>query len=102
MSKIKVTVETEAKTVKATGVEPGMLRVSVKDAEGNVLHEQDVEGKVAEFSGVANGEYLITAVRLASNGTMIGGMASQRITIAVDELVEYDEPVGFSVEVQEE
>lgn len=102
MAKVTVTVHTEARTVKSTGAAPGLLRVYVKDVEGNVIHEQDVQGNVAEFSGVVAGEYLITAVRLDANGMMLGDMASQRFSVEVDELMEIESPVGFSVQVEAE
>lgn len=98
----KVTVTVETKPVdKPAGVTPGLLRVSVLDAAGNIVSFQDVEGNIAEFKGVVDGEYLITAARIDVNGAPIGETVSQKFVVSVAP-VTYESPVGFTVQVEAE
>lgn len=96
MHKVKITVNTKPVEV-PTGVTPGLLRFNILDESSVVVHSQDVTGTVAEFSGVEDGSYIISVVRVDASGVSLGNTVMQRFTVEVVPVPTYEEPSSISV-----
>lgn len=98
MSKVTVSVATEE--VSTTGIEePGPLRISILTTEGVISHTQDIFGNSAEFVGVVDGDYVITAARVDVNGLAIGNVVRQEFKVLVEPVVTFQQPSSLNVSV---
>lgn len=105
MSKVTVTVVTVPTTLPA-GVTAGALRVSLLDNTGAVVATQDVATSDAVFTGIANGDYTASAVRLDGTGTNLGDAVTAPFSVAdvpppVPEQT-FDAPSSLAVVVEAE
>lgn len=101
MHKVTITVNTKPVEV-PTGVTPGLLRFNILDESNVAVHTQDVTGTVAEFSGVEDGSYIISVVRVDANGVIIGKTVTQRFTVEVIPVPTFEEPSSISISVVQE
>ena len=106
MAKVTVQVVTVQKELPA-GVVAGALRFQVLDANGVVVQGQDVGSPSAVFSGVADGDYVASVVRLDANGNTLGDTVTANFTVATAAPVApapvmYDAPASLSVLVEAE
>lgn len=100
MSKVTVTVVT-VKTDLPAGVIAGDLRVSISQTDGAIVDSQDVDGNEAVFTGIVDGDYIATAVRLDDIGENIGVPIS--VIFSVDDVQDtYGSPESLSVVVEAE
>jgi hypothetical protein len=98
MSKVTISIATVSLELPANIV-AGALRVSIIDAAGTVTHTQDINGIVAEFVGVADGQYSAVAVRLDSNGLPLGSPVTEPFTVAPAVIATYEAPHSMFITV---
>jgi hypothetical protein len=104
MSKVIIAIATVVATLPA-GIEAGPLRIALLDQAGNVVQAQTLTGVEATFTGIADGEFTATAVRLDSTGANLGDVITQAFTVALvvpPVPATFDAPTGLTISVTPE
>lgn len=101
MTTLNVSITT-VKQALAAGVIAGAFRFSLLAAQADpaapaapAIAIQDEAAPAATFTGVLPGDYVITAVRVDSNGNPISALVSAAVTVPVP--AEFDAPATISV-----
>jgi len=100
MAKVTVSVVTVQASLPSGSV-VGAFRLSLLDANGAVVQTQDSATPQAVFSGVADGDYVVSVARLDGNGSNIAEPVTASVHVAVQPVV-YDAPASLSVTVEAE
>jgi hypothetical protein len=102
MSKVTISVVT-VPTDLPSGITAGALRVAILDLTGATVATQDVTGVTAAFTGVADGDYVASAVRLDDTGANLGVAVTAAFSVTiVPPVAQYDAPASLTVLVEAE